>query len=282
MDASWFEPVRAYCERTDAGFWAEPVNALTNAAFLLAAGLAVRRARGDGPVLALAAVVFVVGLGSFLFHTLANRWSMLADVIPIAVFIYGYFALTMIRFFGLGPLVATAVTLAFAAFNLGLTPALDALSGRSVAGLTNGSIDYVPAILALLGVGLALLPRAPGPARSCGGGGEPRGGSGPLRTDGGGGERRARGSKAPSGRAAIGRSALSRPSRCLRRGVEGAARRAAALCEPGRRRGRAGAAVEARGGAGGTEGGGRRRGAARGLRGADAGLRSGEPRGMGA
>ncbi|CAO4164939.1 Ceramidase domain-containing protein [Methylorubrum populi] len=166
MDASWFEPVRAYCERTDAGFWAEPVNALTNAAFLLAAGFAVRRARGDGPVLALAAVVFVVGLGSFLFHTLANRWSMLADVIPIAVFIYGYFALAMIRFFGLGPLVATAVTLAFAAFNLGLTPALDALSGRSVAGLTNGSIDYVPAILALLGVGLALLPRAPGIARS--------------------------------------------------------------------------------------------------------------------
>ncbi|CAO4170299.1 ceramidase domain-containing protein [Methylorubrum populi] len=166
MDASWFEPVRAYCERTDAGFWAEPVNALTNAAFLLAAGLAVRHARGDGPVLALAAVVFVVGLGSFLFHTLANRWSMLADVIPIAVFIYGYFALAMIRFFGLGPLVATAVTLTFAAFNLGLTPALDALSGRSVAGLTNGSIDYVPAILALLGVGLALLPRAPGIARS--------------------------------------------------------------------------------------------------------------------
>lgn len=166
MDASWFEPVRAYCERTDAGFWAEPVNALTNAAFLLAAGLAVRRARGDGPVLALAAVVFVVGLGSFLFHTLANRWSMLADVIPIAVFIYGYFALAMIRFFGLRPLVATAVTLAFAAFNLGLTPGLDALTGRSVAGLTNGSIDYVPAILALLGVGLALLPRAPGTARS--------------------------------------------------------------------------------------------------------------------
>lgn len=127
-----------------------------------------------------------------------------------------------------------------------------------------------------------VLARPPAPPARAVGGGEPRGGSGPLRTDGGGGERRARGSKAPSGRAAIGRSALSRPSRCLRRGVEGAARRAAALCEPGRRRGRAGAAVEARGGAGGTEGGGRRRGAARGLRGADAGLRSGEPRGMGA
>lgn len=161
MDASWFEPVRAYCERGDAGFWAEPINALTNAAFLIAAGLAARRARGDGPVLALAAVTFVVGIGSFLFHTLANRWSMLADVIPIAVFIYGYFALAMVRFFGLRPPAATALTLGFATLSFGLTPALDALTGRSVSALTNGSIDYAPAILALLGVGLALLRRSP-------------------------------------------------------------------------------------------------------------------------
>ncbi|PXW52774.1 ceramidase domain-containing protein [Methylobacterium sp. B4] len=166
MDASWFEPVRAYCERGDAGFWAEPVNALTNAAFLIAAGLAARRARGDGPVLALAAVTFVVGIGSFLFHTLANRWSMLADVIPIASFIYGYFALAMTRFFGFRPAAATALTLAFAALGAGLTPALDTLTGRSVSGLTNGSVDYAPAILALLGVGLALLKRTPGTARS--------------------------------------------------------------------------------------------------------------------
>ncbi|AWI88761.1 hypothetical protein C0214_11165 [Methylobacterium sp. DM1] len=166
MDASWFEPVRAYCERGDAGFWAEPVNALTNAAFLIAAGLAARRTRGDGPVLALAAVTFVVGIGSFLFHTLANRWSMLADVIPIAVFIYGYFALAMVRFFGLRPPAATALTLAFAALSFGLTPALDALTGRSVSDLTNGSIDYAPAILALLGVGLALLRRSSATARS--------------------------------------------------------------------------------------------------------------------
>ncbi|MRI55995.1 hypothetical protein D8770_18805 [Methylobacterium sp. DB1607] len=166
MDASWFEPVRAYCERGDPGFWAEPVNALTNAAFPIAAGLAARRARGDGAVLALAAVTVVVGIGSFLFHTLANRWSMLADVIPIAVFIYGYFALAMARFFGFRPAAATALTLAFAALSFGLTPALDALTGRSVSALTNGSIDYAPAILALLGVGLALLGRAPGTARS--------------------------------------------------------------------------------------------------------------------
>ena len=104
--------MRAYCERGDPGFWAEPVNALTNAAFPIAAGLAARRARGDGAVLALAAVTVVVGIGSFLFHTLANRWSMLADVIPIAVFIYGYFALAMARFFGFRPAAATALKVA--------------------------------------------------------------------------------------------------------------------------------------------------------------------------
>ncbi len=33
----WSRAVNSYCERTDPGFWSEPVNALTNAAFLVAA-----------------------------------------------------------------------------------------------------------------------------------------------------------------------------------------------------------------------------------------------------
>lgn len=166
MNPSWFEPVRAYCERTDAAFWSEPVNAATNAAFLVAAVAAALRARGDRPVLALACVVAVVGIGSFLFHTLANRWSMLADVIPIAVFIHGYFGLALARFFGLRPRLAALATLAFAGAGFGLAPALDALTGRDVAALTNGSIDYLPALLALLGVGLGLAWRAPWAGRA--------------------------------------------------------------------------------------------------------------------
>jgi len=35
----WSAPIDLYCERTDASFWAEPANALTNAAFLIAAAL---------------------------------------------------------------------------------------------------------------------------------------------------------------------------------------------------------------------------------------------------
>ena len=95
----WFEPVMAYCERTGPAFWAEPVNALTNAAFLIAAALLCRRAdvRGDPPALALAILTGIVGIGSFLFHTLAVHWSMLADVIPIALFIGTVGAVSVIK-----------------------------------------------------------------------------------------------------------------------------------------------------------------------------------------
>ena len=174
MDGGWFEAIRAYCERTDATFWSEPLNAVSNGAFLIAAGLAARRALAasdrDGPALALSALVAVVGVGSFLFHTFANVATMLADVIPIAIFIYAYFLMAMRRFFGLSLAAAIGVTLAFAASSAGFGPALDAMTGRSTAVLSNGSIDYVPAVLALVGVGAGIAVRAGanGPLRQAG------------------------------------------------------------------------------------------------------------------
>ncbi len=66
MAGDWLTPICAYCERGDPGFWAEPVNALSNAAFLIAAGLAAWRLRragtADAPALLLSALVAVVGL----------------------------------------------------------------------------------------------------------------------------------------------------------------------------------------------------------------------------
>ena len=165
MDETWFAPICAYCERSDAGFWSEPVNALSNAGFLVAAGAAAWRARTahprDAAALALAAIVAGVGIGSFLFHTFANRWSLLADVIPIAIFIYAFFYVALRRFFGLSRLTALGATLLFAGFNLGLEPTLDRMTGRSVTALTNGSILYLPAFLALVSVGAGLLARSP-------------------------------------------------------------------------------------------------------------------------
>jgi len=97
----------------------------------------------------------VVGVGSFLFHTLAVYWAMLADVVPIALFIYAYLALALSRFLRLAPVRVAAATGGFALLGFALTPLLDGLTGLDVARLTNGSVDYLPALLALFGVAWA-------------------------------------------------------------------------------------------------------------------------------
>ena len=80
-----------YCERTSSAFDAEPINALTNAAFLIAAWSAWRLqlsyplGNGRGLINGLIGTMALVGLGSFLFHTVATRWAEWADVLPIAV-----------------------------------------------------------------------------------------------------------------------------------------------------------------------------------------------------
>src|SRR5262249_44767381 len=115
----WSTPIDLYCERTDPSFWAEPANALTNAAFLIAAAAAFwmwRRAGGRVfPVLALIVVLVAVGLGSFAFHTFETRGARLADVIPIAIFIYGYLLLAMMRFLRMAAGVSVAIVVVYAA-----------------------------------------------------------------------------------------------------------------------------------------------------------------------
>ena len=151
---AWRDPVIDYCERPDHGFWSEPVNALTNIAFLLAAAAAFalwRRGReSDYPALALIVVTALVGVGSFIFHTVATRGAMLFDVVPIAVFIYGYFLLALRRFFGLGALASIAITLLFAAGSY--------LVENTFHGL-HGSVGYLPALAAMICFAALLWPR---------------------------------------------------------------------------------------------------------------------------
>ena len=86
----WFEAVDGYCERIDATFWSEPVNAITNAAFLIAAFWVWRRP--DLPIMGrvLAIILALIGIGSFLFHTFAQPWAGVADVVPILIYILVY------------------------------------------------------------------------------------------------------------------------------------------------------------------------------------------------
>ncbi|WP_417694981.1 ceramidase domain-containing protein [Roseibium sp.] len=147
------QAIDAYCERVGAAFWAEPLNAVSNGAFLIAAVVAFvlwrRAARGtSGPdvyALALIALVAVVGAGSFLFHTFAVRWAALADVIPIALFIHAYLLLALKRYLALSWGRAGLGLLAF----LALSP----LIGWMAQFPFGSSASYVPAATALYGVG---------------------------------------------------------------------------------------------------------------------------------
>ena len=153
------DPLDLYCERTDASFWSEPVNGLSNAAFLIAAAVAFRLwrrgDRDDWPALALIGVVAAVGIGSFVFHTVATRAAILADVIPIAIFIYGYLLLALVRFLHLKVVAAGAIVVAFAA-------GAQALAASAPPRLLNGSVGYLPALAALVAVASARGSRRPG------------------------------------------------------------------------------------------------------------------------
>lgn len=82
--------IDGYCERLGPEYWAEPVNAVTNAAFVIAALWMWRRGAGVPMARTLAVVLGVIGMGSYLFHTHAQVWSAIADVAPIAAFILLY------------------------------------------------------------------------------------------------------------------------------------------------------------------------------------------------
>ena len=154
---NWFEPIDNYCERLDPSFWAEPLNALSNVSFIVA-GLVLllqwrRLPMRSLPALALILNVFVIGVGSFLFHTLANRWSSLADVIPITVFIHFYLLLALRRYLDLNWRVAGGATLAFFLAS--------PFAASSLAPVMGSSAIYGPALAAIVGVGLASQSRQP-------------------------------------------------------------------------------------------------------------------------
>ena len=123
-----------YCERVDLTYWAEPVNAITNAAFLIAAFICWRRVRGEGLPIAmiLIAILTAISIGSYLFHTHATGWAALTDVVPIGLFILVYlFAVgrDFLRWPWWGALLLTA---AFAPFAAIIVPLIDRLPFFSI------------------------------------------------------------------------------------------------------------------------------------------------------
>lgn len=149
-----------YCERVGAAFWAEPINALTNLAFIAAAVFAWRRADTaegiDWTLRGLAVLAGLVGVGSFLFHTFAQAWSGAADVLAIWLFALAYTFISLNRFFGLGPFkVVLGLFVVAAASYFGL---LDMHVIWRVLGLPGTGVGsrYLLAVFALAGLAFAL------------------------------------------------------------------------------------------------------------------------------
>lgn len=114
----WWQQVDGYCERTDPSYWSEPVNAMTNLTFILAALILWPRSAGVPVARVLCVILFVIGTGSYLFHTFATQWAALADVVPIGVFILIYlFAVNrdMVPMRAVWALLATACFVPYAA-----------------------------------------------------------------------------------------------------------------------------------------------------------------------
>lgn len=165
---SWSQQVFNYCERgLDPGFWAEPLNAVSNAAFIMAAGaaaarLAVPMARpcsGAGERIVLWLLIMLVGaigVGSFLFHTFATRWALIADVGPITLFMVAYLAYALRTFLGVG-WVAIALILPAFVYAGSLAGGLSCGSSTAAGGgpqpCLNGSLGYAPALVSLLVIG---------------------------------------------------------------------------------------------------------------------------------
>lgn len=155
-----FDPIDAYCERTSAAYWAEPVNAATNAAFLLAAWVMWRRTAGIPLARAMCVVLAAIGIGSWLFHTHANGLAAALDVAPILGFILVYVFAATRDLLGLGRWWAAVAVVAFLPYAALMVPAFSALMP-----FLGSSAGYAPVPLLILAYAGMLWRRAPATAR---------------------------------------------------------------------------------------------------------------------
>ena len=147
MDLS--KPIDIYCERLDIGIWAEPINAVTNIAFILAAIIMWLRCKNlvEGKILSF--LLFSIGCGSFLFHTYAQTWAALLDVTAILIFILTYIFVANRRFLVWSKMVSLIGVIMFFPYQLFLVSILSNIQ------FFGSSVQYIPvAILIFIYSGL--------------------------------------------------------------------------------------------------------------------------------
>lgn len=147
-----------YCERAGSGLLAEPLNALSNLAFVVVAALLWRmQARGREPDEAfriLIALILAFAVASFAWHSVARPLARWFDIAALLAFQFVWLWVYLRRSFGFARRHAGVGLLAFA---LCLLPAV------SQAAASNGLLLYLPTLAVLLVLGLH---RRPGSTRA--------------------------------------------------------------------------------------------------------------------
>lgn len=151
--------IDGYCERMGPEYWAEPINAVTNLAFVLMALFMWRRSAGLPLARALSLILGLIGIGSFLFHTHAQVWSAFLDTTPIALFILLYLFAVNRDVWGMPvwmALLGAALFLPYAALTVPVWQGLPVLAV---------SAGYIPVPVLILIYAVLLWARAPVVAR---------------------------------------------------------------------------------------------------------------------
>jgi len=168
------EHVFLYCERgTNAALWAEPINAISNAGFFLAALVAWQillwrpRAERSPDHFLLIGLAFLIGFGSLAFHLYADEGTALADVVPIVLFMLVYLGFVLNRFLAVPPGFTVLLVIGFAAL-IGAAMQVQCWDGGigwpgpdvGAKPCLNGSVAYLPALGALVVVAMLLAERS--------------------------------------------------------------------------------------------------------------------------
>ena len=144
-----FKSIDIYCERLDIGIWAEPINAVTNVAFILASIFMWLRCKNmvEGRVLSF--LLFSIGCGSFLFHTFAQTWAAILDIAAILIFILTYIFIANRSFLAWSKMVSVFGVILFFPYQLLLANILSNIQ------FFGSSVQYIPvAILIFIYSGL--------------------------------------------------------------------------------------------------------------------------------
>ena len=138
-----------YCERVGPGLLAEPLNAVSNVSFLLAAWaawvLATRTGTLSAGVRVLIALAASVGIGSILWHAYPTMFTLILDIVPILIFIVWFIWLYTRNVAGMRPPFAAASAAAFLLATFLVIP---------LSGVLHGALVYTPGLIVTLVLGV--------------------------------------------------------------------------------------------------------------------------------